>query len=126
MLLIIQNNASKCKEGVVGFYREGGDGTAREQASRLCTNVCIECIGQSAKFVCSNRTLGCPPGSYKLHRLSAPIYTALFVQNQKPCSLAAPGVGGGRAYMIGDEERSALHDRSGVIFLMEVVNLLDQ
>ncbi len=48
-----------------------------------CTNVCIECIGQYAQFVCSNRTLKCPPGSYKLHRLSAPIYTALFAQDPK-------------------------------------------
>ncbi len=46
----------------------------------------------------------------------------------KPKTLlpGSPWGWGGRAYMIGDGERSALHDRSGVIFLMEVVNLLDQ
>ncbi len=36
----------------------------------------------------------CPPGSYKLHRLSAPIYTALFISPPTPGSAAVPGVGG--------------------------------
>ncbi len=55
---------------------DGPDGEGRQW---VWTNVCIECIGQSAQFVCSNRTLRCPPDSYKLHRLYAPIYTARFV-----------------------------------------------
>ena len=75
-----------------GFLESQMTGLAQNEHSDL-TKVCIECIGQSAPFVCSNRTLRCPPGSYKRHRLSAPIYTALFVQVPKPQFADDPGVG---------------------------------
>ncbi len=47
----------------------------------VSTNVCIECIGQTAKFACSNRTRKVSAWLIQTSQSVRSIYTALFVRD---------------------------------------------
>ncbi len=75
------------EDGEVGAQGTWAGWGERDTGCMGGTNVCIECIGQCTRFVCSNRTRKtCSFGSYKSCTLSAPIYTALFVPPIHPVS----------------------------------------
>ena len=79
------------EDGEVGAQGTWAGWGERDTGCMGGTNVCIECIGQCTRFVCSNRTRKtCSFGSYKSCTLSAPIYTALFVPAHTPCVPPSP------------------------------------